>query len=164
MSPQYGELRPSGWDLLASLRHRCKFQRVSNFNFLASLLHGTLLLGVSQTLRCWTEGATCIWQGGHHVGHWPTFLVLTWNHALGQHCHSTRLSRARQFVHCHQLLNATAIIGSCKGAFPLSRQYFPVQPYHYARTTFCKLQICEITRCVHISDIFTGFLARQGID
>ena len=30
MSPQYGELRPtSGWDLLASLRHPCKFQRVS---------------------------------------------------------------------------------------------------------------------------------------
>jgi len=29
MSSQYGELRPtSGWDLLASLRHPCKFQRV----------------------------------------------------------------------------------------------------------------------------------------
>ena len=26
-------------------------------------------------LRRWTEGATCIRQGGHHVGHWPTFLV-----------------------------------------------------------------------------------------
>jgi len=23
----------------------------------------------------WTEGATYIQQGGHHVGHWPTFLV-----------------------------------------------------------------------------------------
>jgi len=30
MPPQYGEFRPtSGWDLLASLRHPCKFQRVS---------------------------------------------------------------------------------------------------------------------------------------
>jgi len=30
MASQYGELRPtSGWDLLASLRHPCKFQRVS---------------------------------------------------------------------------------------------------------------------------------------
>ena len=28
-------------------------------------------------LRRWTDGATCIRQGGHHVGHWPTFLVLT---------------------------------------------------------------------------------------
>jgi len=39
----------------------------------AALLHGTLVVGVSQTLRRRTEGATYIWQGGHHVGHWPTF-------------------------------------------------------------------------------------------
>ena len=35
----------------------------SNFNgfrVLASLLHGTLVLGVSQTLRRWTEGATTL--------------------------------------------------------------------------------------------------------
>jgi len=32
MSPQYGELRPTiRWDLLASLGHPCKFQRVSRF-------------------------------------------------------------------------------------------------------------------------------------
>ena len=37
----------------------------------------TLVVGVSQTLRHWTDGATYIWQGGHHVGHWPTFLVDT---------------------------------------------------------------------------------------
>jgi len=73
MSSQYGELRPtSGWDLLSSLRHPCKFQRVSS---LAALLHGTLVVGVSQTLRRWTEGATYIWQGSHHIGHWPTFLT-----------------------------------------------------------------------------------------
>jgi len=40
---------------------------------LAALLHGTLVVGVSQTLRRWTEGATYIWQGGHRTGHWPTF-------------------------------------------------------------------------------------------
>jgi len=48
----------------------------ANFNglrVLAALLHGTPVLGVSQTLRRWTEGATNIRQGGHHVGHWPTF-------------------------------------------------------------------------------------------
>jgi len=48
----------------------------ANFNgfcVLAALLHGTLVLGVSQTLRRWREGATYIRQGGHHVGHWPTF-------------------------------------------------------------------------------------------
>ena len=49
-----------------------------NFNgvrVLAALLHGTLVVGVSQT-AAWTEGATYIRQGGHHVGHWPTFLVM----------------------------------------------------------------------------------------
>jgi len=40
------------------------------------LLHATPVVGVSQTLRRWTEGATYIRQGDHHVGHWPTFLVL----------------------------------------------------------------------------------------
>ena len=45
------------------------------FRVLSALLHGTPAVGVSQTLRRWTEGATYIRQGGHHVGHWPTFLV-----------------------------------------------------------------------------------------
>jgi len=52
----------------------------ANFNgfcFLAALLHGTLVVGVSQTVRRWTEGATYIRQGSHHVGHWPTFLVIS---------------------------------------------------------------------------------------
>ena len=41
----------------------------NGFRVLAALLHGTLVVGVSQTLRRWTEGATYIRQGGHHVGH-----------------------------------------------------------------------------------------------
>ena len=41
------------------------------FRVLAALLHGTLVVGVSQT----AEGATYIWKGGHQVGHWPTLLV-----------------------------------------------------------------------------------------
>jgi len=47
----------------------------NGFRVLAELLqlHGTLVMGVSQTLRRWTEGATYIRQGGHHVGHWPIF-------------------------------------------------------------------------------------------
>jgi len=47
----------------------------NGFRVLAALLHGTLVVGVSQTLRRSTEDATYIQQGGHHVGHWPTFLV-----------------------------------------------------------------------------------------
>jgi len=48
----------------------------NGFRVLASLLHSTLVVGVSQSLRHWTDGATYIRQGGHHVGHWPTFLVF----------------------------------------------------------------------------------------
>ena len=48
----------------------------NGFHVLAALLHSTAVLGVSQTLRRWTEGATYIWRGRHHVGHRPTFLVL----------------------------------------------------------------------------------------
>ena len=73
MSPQYGKLRPtSGWDLLTSLGYPCKFQLVSR---LGSVTARHLVVGVSQTLRRWTEGATYIRPGDHHVGHWPTFLV-----------------------------------------------------------------------------------------
>jgi len=45
----------------------------NGFRVLAALLHGTLVLGVSETLRRQTESATYIRQGGHYVGHWPTF-------------------------------------------------------------------------------------------
>jgi len=51
-------------------------ENFNEFRVLAALLHGTLVVGVSQTLRRRTEGATYIRQGGHHVGHWPTFLVV----------------------------------------------------------------------------------------
>jgi len=50
----------------------------NGFRVLAALLHGTLVLGVSQTLRRLTEGATYVRKGDHHVGHWPTFLVFLW--------------------------------------------------------------------------------------
>jgi len=75
-SSQYGELRPaSGWDLLASLGHSSKFQRVWRLGSVTAV-HGTLVVGVSQTLRRWTDGTTYIPQGGDHVGHWPKFLVV----------------------------------------------------------------------------------------
>jgi len=48
----------------------------NKFRVLAALLHGTLLVGVSWTLRCWTQGATYTRQSGHDVGPWPTFIVI----------------------------------------------------------------------------------------
>jgi len=63
--------------LMAEIRWRVWGTPVpANFNgfrVLAALLHGTLVVGVSQTLRRWTQGVTYIRQGGHYVGHWPTF-------------------------------------------------------------------------------------------
>jgi len=82
MSPQCGELRPTkGWDQFGCLGHPCKFQRVC---VLAALLHGTLVVGISQTLRRWTEGTTYIRQGGHHTGHWPISLVELNMHKAAQ--------------------------------------------------------------------------------
>ena len=46
---------------------------VNGFRVLAALMHGTLVVGVSQTLWRGTEGATYVRQGDHQVGHWPTF-------------------------------------------------------------------------------------------
>ena len=40
---------------------------------LAALLHGTQVIGVSQTLWPSAEGGTYIRQGGHYVGYRPTF-------------------------------------------------------------------------------------------
>ena len=65
--PLAAEISSLVWGTLANF---------SGFCVLAALLHGTLVVGVSQTLWRWTEGTTYIWQGGHHVGHWPTFLLM----------------------------------------------------------------------------------------
>jgi len=45
----------------------------NGFRVLAALLHGSQVVGDSQTLRRQTEGAICVRQGDHHVRHWPTF-------------------------------------------------------------------------------------------
>jgi len=42
----------------------------------AALVHGTRVVGVSQTLPHSAEAAAYIWQGGHHVGHRPTFQFV----------------------------------------------------------------------------------------
>jgi len=54
----------------------------NGFRLLAALVHSTVVVGVSQTLRRWTEGATYIRQGGHHVGHWPTFKLFILGYIL----------------------------------------------------------------------------------
>ena len=44
----------------------------NGFRILAALLHGTPVVGVSQT-AAFNSGVTYIRQGGHQAGHWPTF-------------------------------------------------------------------------------------------
>jgi len=55
----------------------------NGFRVLAALLHGTLVVDVSQTLRRWTEGTNYIRQGGHPLGIGPHlyFMVALWNRA-----------------------------------------------------------------------------------
>jgi len=82
LGPLRAEIRSGVWDTPANF---------NGFLVLAALLHGTLVGGVSQTLRRWTEGATYIRQGGHDVGHWPTFLVYTlhwWHLAVISVCYA----------------------------------------------------------------------------
>jgi len=64
--------------VLVPLRNlaRCKIlfasSQVLRCRILVALLHGTWVVGASQSLRRWAQGATYIWQGDHHFGHWPT--------------------------------------------------------------------------------------------
>jgi len=79
MSPHYGEHRPTNSrDRLAGLGHPIIFQRVSRLGKMAALhARQSSIAGVSQTLRRWTEGAIYVRQGDHHVGHWPTFSLIS---------------------------------------------------------------------------------------
>jgi len=77
----------------------------NGFRVLAALglLHVTLVVGVSQTLRRWTEGATYIRQCGHHVGHWPTFYTLSQKRCsvgLTMAITLSILDRLAKFFHC----------------------------------------------------------------
>jgi len=63
--PQYGELRPtSSWDRFGSLGHPSYFRWLPR---LGSVTARHVVVGVCQTLQRWTEGATYVRQGDHHV-------------------------------------------------------------------------------------------------
>ena len=74
----------------------------NGFRVLAALLHGSRVVSVSQTLRRWTEGATYVRQGDHHVGHWPT-LLLVMNHKGYSYC-NLHLVTAHT---CHSVITHT---------------------------------------------------------
>jgi len=71
MSSQYGELWPtSGWDLLASLGHPCKFQQVAR---LGSVTARHSSIGCQPNFAALNRWRHLYSAGPHHVGHWPTF-------------------------------------------------------------------------------------------
>jgi len=73
--PLAAEIGPVVWGIPANFNGFC---------VLAALLHSTVVVGFSHTLRRWTEGATYIRQGGHHIGHWLTFLIRLICHCFMQ--------------------------------------------------------------------------------
>ena len=73
MHLQYGQLRPtSGWERSGSWVVWGTPANFNGFRVLAALLHGTPVVGVSQTLALHKRRPSTR-QAGHHVGHWATF-------------------------------------------------------------------------------------------
>jgi len=75
--PLAAEIGPVVWSTPANL---------NGFRVLAALLHGSPVLGVSQTLRRWTEGATYIQQGVHRLT-FSYFVSLCYITVRVWHCH-----------------------------------------------------------------------------
>ena len=72
MSPQYGELRPLAAEI--GLPVWGTPRNFNRFRVLAALLYGSQVVSVRQP--DFAALNTYVRQGDHHVGHWPTFLVL----------------------------------------------------------------------------------------
>ena len=72
----------------------------NGFRVLAAFLHGSQVVSVSQTMRRWTERATYVRQGDHHVGHWPTFLVRYSLHVISKKCENAK-SLHSKFLQYH---------------------------------------------------------------
>jgi len=96
----------------------------NGFRVLAALMHGTLVVGVSQTLRRWTQGATYIRQGGHHVGHWPTF----WFSVLSIFLSCAQLASA-DHVQAFVIAESVSDITKHRNCVPrLSAWWYPMPP------------------------------------
>jgi len=90
--PLTAEIGPVVWGTPANF---------NGFRVLAALLHGSPVVGVSQTLRRWTEAATSILHRGHHVGHchslscFCVFLTFLSQGFWRLWCYSLRFSHSR---------------------------------------------------------------------
>ena len=104
----------------------------NGFRILAALLHGIVVVDVIQTLRRWTEGATYIPQGDHHVGHWPTFLVFYIIHWL--------FHRSTPFGNWYRTLNIQllVIVTSAHIGLIVLTFYMPLERKRSSRTRSCQ--------------------------
>ena len=102
MSSQYGELQPTnGWDRFGSLRYPANF---NGFHVLAALLNGTIVMGISQTLRIEQRARPIFGRGAMMLGNGPHFYFVLyfetfkfwrcWN-GLAQSAHSNVYRRRR---------------------------------------------------------------------
>ena len=89
MSLEYGEFRPtSGWDLLANLRHPCKFLRVSRFDSDTARHSSRPLVSVSQTAalnrgrHLYSEEQPSRWALGYILVISFSATVHRWNRVL----------------------------------------------------------------------------------
>ena len=132
MSPQYGELRPTnGWDPSGSLRHPCKFQRVSRLGSVTARQSSSgrqpNFAALNRGRHLCSAGRPSGWALAHilvfscnPIFHWRDALKYNTinyklNHALTKHLLNTfshALCWFRQFQRQHQprLIDGASII------------------------------------------------------
>jgi len=96
MSSQYGELRPpSGWDLLASLRHPSKFQWVSRLGSVTAR-HSSggrqaNIAALNRGRHLYSAGRPSCWALAHISSLWSSAQVLGvywhWRAGIKEQCH-----------------------------------------------------------------------------
>jgi len=87
ISSQYGELRPpSGWDLLASLRHPCKFQQILRLGSVTAR-HSSggrqpSIAALNREHHLYSAGRPSCWALAHISSLWSSAQVLAATSAL----------------------------------------------------------------------------------
>jgi len=108
--PLAAEIGPVVWGTPANF---------NSFHVLAALQHGSQVVGVSQTLRRWTGGATYVRQGDHHVRHWPhSSLRLMFTQKCDKALHIKKVLRIckilpTDFLSCNYHILLQFIIFGC---------------------------------------------------
>jgi len=106
----------------------------NGFRVLAALLHGTLVVGVSQILRRWTEGATYIGQGAITLGIGPHSSLQSAAVFIKRHivCERRRISATpRRNCCCQRRLD----MGVCvRNSVTWSLRHIPFARFHYEQT------------------------------